>query len=103
VLGVALGAVFGFKTRSEDQEARGVCPTGVCASQSEIAHHDQLVADAKSHRTYAIVGLAGGGVALAAGAILFLTAARAPAGADTRVALWGDGRQAAGVTVLGRW
>jgi len=79
------------------------CPTGVCATQGEITHHDQLVADAKNHRTYAIIGLAGGGAAVAAGAILFLTAARAPAAADAGVALWGDGRQVAGLTVVGRW
>ena len=80
------------ESRSEDAEARGICPAGLCATQDEITHHDRLVADAKSHRTYAIIGLAGGGAAVAAGAILFLTAARAPADADTHVALWSDGR-----------
>ena len=104
-VGVAVGAVFGFKSRGQDSEARGICPTGLCGTQEEITRHDQLVADAKSSRTVAIIGLAAGGAAIAAGFIVFLTAPRAPdpGDADAHVALWGDGRQSAGVALSGRW
>ena len=72
VVGVTVGAIFGLRARSKNNEALGLCASGTCATKDELDRHATLVDDARTARTASIVGFIAGGAALAAGAVLFL-------------------------------
>jgi hypothetical protein len=69
---VAVGAIFGLRARSKNSEALSLCADGSCATQAELDHHDALVGEARDARTTSIIAFAGGGAALAAGAIVYV-------------------------------
>jgi hypothetical protein len=70
VVGVALGAVFGLVASSKWSSAKSDCGTG-CAADAPA---QQEKSSAQSAATVSTVGFVGGGVLLAAGLALFLTA-----------------------------
>jgi len=70
VLGVGLGAVFGLSASSKWDQAKRDCGAG-CAADSPAGAEKS---DAQSAAALSTVGFAVGGVALAAGAVLWLTA-----------------------------
>jgi len=81
VAGVALGGVFGAIASSDWNSSQGECPMAGCFPQ-----HAQAVADhdsAKSAALVSTIGFVAGGVALAAGAVLFLTAPSGSASSST--------------------
>jgi hypothetical protein len=75
--GIAVGSVFGLMARSSWSSSQSDCP-----SATSCAQHAQAVTDhdsATSSATVSTIAFAAGGAALAAGAILWLTAPHAEA------------------------
>src|SRR5262252_3671394 len=64
----ATGAAFALEFRSQNGEARGLCPNDICASHDEKSHHDELVADAYRDEKVAFISAGIGAVALLAAA-----------------------------------
>jgi hypothetical protein len=76
IAGVAtagVGFVFGVKARSDDSDAKRLCPQLVC-NMDNSDRGKQLLHDAHSNATTATVLVAAGGAAIIAGGIVFLTA-----------------------------
>jgi hypothetical protein len=102
VAGLAVGTVFGLTAISKGSDAKKLCPTAPsCSSAEGVQAND----DAKSAAAVSTVGMIVGGVALAAGAVLYLTA---PKGASketaTRVHVAPNvGYQSVGLNVGGAW
>jgi hypothetical protein len=88
IAALTVGTVFGILTSRDDGEARALCPTFdpttgsyECAARADVARHDQLVRDAKQERTVAIIGIAGGSVALVGGTVMLWSTRARPRGA----------------------
>ncbi len=69
VVGLGVGTVFGLQAMSKHNDANKVCP-GACSDRTGVDLWD----DARSKGNVATVGFIVGGVGLAAGGILWLTA-----------------------------
>jgi hypothetical protein len=72
VSGLAFGTYMGIRYKSNNDEAKLICPTNSGCSQKEIADHQGLVDKASSNRTWSYVGFAGGAAALVASAAFFV-------------------------------
>ncbi len=69
---LSTGGVFAVAMSSENDQAKSLCPAGLCATQDEKRRHDSLVENAHRDRAVAFV-VAGVGVsALVAAAYLYL-------------------------------
>jgi hypothetical protein len=64
LVGLVVGGAFGLKYRSENDEAKTLCPSNVCRDQSERDRHQGLMTDAQRDRTIGVVVAVAGGVAL---------------------------------------
>jgi hypothetical protein len=73
VVGIAVGTVFGLKSRSSNNDALALCPGDAACTQDQVTRHDSLVSDAKTDRTVAFVGLGVGAVSLVTGVVLLAT------------------------------
>ncbi|MGD0529566.1 MAG: hypothetical protein ABSE49_30790 [Polyangiaceae bacterium] len=74
VVGLALGVAFGLESFAHWSSARNACPGLTCTSGSAAASGQQASNEAKSAADVSTVAFVAGGVALAAGAVLFFTA-----------------------------
>lgn len=74
VAGIAVGVVFTVQKSSKLDERANVCPSGIGCPEGSKLRVDDLTGQARSAQTIATIGFIGGGVALAAGAALLLTA-----------------------------
>ncbi len=100
VVGVGLGVVFGLSAKSKlaDSNANGHCqPNNHC---DEIGFQSR--SDSKDAATLSTVAFAVGGVALAAGAVLYFTAPKGPQKAGLQLVPQ-VGRGAGGLDILGRF
>lgn len=85
LVGVGVGAVTGLMAIGKNNDAKGVCANdGPCASRDAVDAADS----ARSLATVSTIGFVGGGVALAAGAALVLTAPKSKETARVRMAPW---------------
>jgi serine/threonine-protein kinase len=75
IVGVGIGAVFGFVAKSDNDGVGGNCNQGVC-NQQGLSSLDS----AHSAATVSTIAFAAGGAALAGGALLYFLAPRAPSG-----------------------
>lgn len=81
--GIAVGVVFTLKKSDKLDERAGICPaTTGCASDAQ-ERIDPLTEEARTAGTISTIGFVGGGVALAAGVALILTAPSGRAGQRT--------------------
>jgi hypothetical protein len=78
VVGLALGIVFGLQTQSKSDDASKICVGVSPCSSDDVARHTSLVNDAQSDRTISVTSFVLGGVAVAAGAVIVLTAPSGP-------------------------
>jgi hypothetical protein len=79
VVGVGVGAVTGLMAIGKNNDAKGVCPNdGPCGSREAVDSADS----AKSLATVSTIGFVAGGLALAGGAVLILTAPSARGGSE---------------------
>lgn len=74
VVGIALGSFFGAQSFSHWSDAKNACPNAACPSASAAATGNSAANDAKTAADISTVAFIAGGVALAAGAIVFFTA-----------------------------
>jgi len=106
VVGLGIGTIFGLQRNAKLDERDGVCPSQQHCTADEVVRNDQLTADSKTDATIATIGFVGGGVAVAAGLVLLLTApSHAASGGDSAhltLAPWMT-PNAAGTTMGGRW
>lgn len=66
------GVAFALQYRSNDQDARAVCPQSSGCTRAEVAQHAGFVSDARRARTLAYVGFGVGAAALSSAAVLLL-------------------------------
>lgn len=72
---VATGLVFGKRASDKWSEAKQLCGDDrMCDSEADLTAGNQLVKDARSQATLATAFAIGGGVAIAAGVVLIVTA-----------------------------
>lgn len=102
VLGVAIGAVTGIMAIGKEKDSRDKCPIDPCPTSEGYQANE----DARSLARVSTIAFVAGGIAVAAGAVVWLTAPRAGAApkttASVRVAPLLDGRSA-GLGVVGAW
>jgi tetratricopeptide (TPR) repeat protein len=83
---VGVGLVFGAKANSTYSDAKSLCdPNLVCSSPADYDKAKELMRDARSRATISTVLVLGGGAAIVAGAIVFLTAPHAREQANARI------------------
>jgi hypothetical protein len=96
VVGLGVGAVTGLMAIGKNNDAKKLCPdSGACADKSGVDANDS----AKSFGTISTIGFIAGGVALAAGAALVLTAGPSKTGSIKLVP--DAGPKSAGLGVVG--
>lgn len=76
ILGLGAGVVFGLVRNAKINERDGLCSGDICRSTAEKSQFDDLTSNARSAATLSTVGFAAGGLAVAAGVILVLSAPR---------------------------
>jgi serine/threonine-protein kinase len=94
IVAIGVGAFFGVKAISKNNDAKDICPDNVCASDDGITFTE----DAKSAATVANILVIGGAAVAAAGVVLYLTA---PSGQERTVGVVSDGRGGARLTFGG--
>jgi hypothetical protein len=97
VAGLAVGSVAGFVAMSKNHDVPSQCSGSVCNAQG-ISSLD----GAKTAATTSTVGFVAGGIAVAAGAILYLTAPRAHPATGWVLEPGSEG-SVAGLTLRGVW
>jgi tetratricopeptide (TPR) repeat protein len=97
-LGIGLG--FGVKASSTYKEATALCGDDLVCSPANINEGRQLVRDARSTATISTALVIAGGAAIAAGAVVFLTAPRTAERATARLVPVMDDR-GAGLAITG--
>jgi hypothetical protein len=97
VVGIGVGSVFGAIAMGKNNSASGHCNGSVCDAPTV-----STLNDARTDATVSTVAFAAGGVLLAAGVVLYLTA---PKGAPTAGLILspGAGGSVAGLTLQGGW
>jgi hypothetical protein len=102
-VGLAVGAIGSVRLAAKNSEADAVCPTGAgCSKDTDQPRYESAISDAKTARTIAIVGFAVGGVGLAAGTIVLLTASARSSTTGWRV-VPGVAGGTFGTTLQGAW
>lgn len=97
------GTIMGLKYKSNNDDAKAICPTNVNCTPKQIQDHDRLVDDARGQRTWMFVGVGVGTLSLAgAAALYFLDKPRTTSGASVR-ALPSFGQNEVGASVVGRF
>jgi tetratricopeptide (TPR) repeat protein len=85
VAALAVGMVFGAKASSSYDDAKKLCGDSLVCSQENFTRGKKLVSDARSAGTLSTVLVGVGVGALAAGAIVYFTAPKAPERASARL------------------
>jgi hypothetical protein len=103
VIGVAIGAVTGAIAISKEKTSRDACPSDPCATADGFQANE----DARTLARVSTIAFVAGGVVLATGAVIWLTAPRAKTAAaaaagGVRLSPLLD-RRSAGLGVLGTW
>jgi len=99
---LGVGFLFGEKARSTQAEVRELCGADQkCTSPSTFERGHQLMADARSQATTSTLLVVAGGAAVAAGAIIWLTARSEHRLQTARVAPIVSGRRGVGLVVAG--
>lgn len=85
VAAVGIGLVFGAKANSTYKDAEALCGANLACSPADYPRDKQLVHDARSSATTSTVLVIAGGAAIAAGAVVYLTAPRSPERATAQI------------------
>jgi tetratricopeptide (TPR) repeat protein len=100
VAALGAGLVFGVKARSSYNDAKHLCGADLRCDPVNYDQGKRSISDARSSGTISTVLVAAGGVAIAAGAILFLTAPPAREHATARLVPLAD-PHGAGLALIG--
>ena len=104
VVGLGVGTGFGLMSKSKTSERDEICPSSDCP-RSKINQYLDAEKQAQSNATVSNVAFVVGGVAIAAGVVLVLTAPSQPAnaaGVTAHIAPWA-GPNSAGAMMGGAW
>ena len=85
VVATGVGLVFGARASSAFSDAKALCGADLVCNQASFARGKQLVHDAHSRATISTVFTVGGGAAIAAAVIVYLTAPREAERATARI------------------
>lgn len=86
MIAIGVGAVFGVKAMAKNDDAKKLCGDDlVCANADDYRRSRKLVSDGRSSATVATFAVIGGAAAVAAGAVIYLTAPRAHERATARL------------------
>jgi tetratricopeptide (TPR) repeat protein len=85
VVAMAVGFVFGAKASSSYDDAKKLCGNDLVCSSDNFAQGKKLVSDARSAGTISTVLVGVGVAAVAAGAVVYFTAPKAPERATARL------------------
>jgi hypothetical protein len=85
VASVGVGLVFGAKANSTYKDAKALCGPDLACNSANYPRPRQLFHDAQSSATTSTVLVIAGGAAIAAGAVVYLTAPRAAERATARI------------------
>jgi hypothetical protein len=77
VVAVGVGLAFGAKAMSANNKAKDLCGDELACSSANFDEGQRLIDDGRSKATVSTVLVIAGGAAIAAGAVVFLTAPRA--------------------------
>jgi hypothetical protein len=72
--GLVVGSVMSAQYATSNGDAKEVCPSSFGCSEQEIARHERLVEDARTYRTWSLIGFSVGAAGLAGAAVLYFTA-----------------------------
>lgn len=103
VASVGLGTFFALESRSKNNSAKAICPTGNGCTRAQIYNHGAYLDDAKAFRTWSFVGFGVGASALIGATVLYLAPSTASgrAGFSAAPYLFADG--SFGATASGRF
>ena len=102
VAALAVGTVMGIRYKSNNDDAKAICPANVNCTPKEIEDHDQLVDHARSQRAWMYAGIGVGVASLAGAAALYLFDKPHTATARVR-ALPAFGQNVVGASVIGQF
>jgi hypothetical protein len=96
IVGLGVGTVFALQTSSKNSDAEGLCTASAPCHGDGLTQYQDAIDGARQARTLSAIGFAAGGIGLAAGAILILTApstsassaATRPPGTSTGLQVW---------------
>jgi hypothetical protein len=100
VVATGFGLVFGVKARSDYSDARTLCGASLVCDAADYDKGKQLIRDSRSQATTATILVAAGVAAIAAGAIVFLTAPHTRERATARIVPVAHDR-GAGLAIIG--
>lgn len=72
VAALGVGTFFAVRYKSANDDAKGICPSSVGCTRTEISQHDSKVDKATTARTWAYIGFGTGALALGSAAVLYL-------------------------------
>jgi hypothetical protein len=102
-IGFVIGAVFGTKVLSKNDEIDSICPTGQPCPPQSVIDYNRAVAEAKIDRAVSLLSFGVGAVFVGTGAMLVLTAPRRQ---NPGMAVWvmpAVGSAAPGAALGGSW
>jgi tetratricopeptide (TPR) repeat protein len=102
VVALAVGTVMGVRYKSNNDDAKAICPSNVDCTPKQIDDHDRLVDKARNERAWMFAGVGVGALSLAGAAALYLF--DKPHGSAARVrALPALGQNEVGASVVGQF
>ena len=102
VVGLGVGTAFGFMSKSQISERDKVCPDSTCP-RTRVNEYVDFEKQAQTDATISNISFSLGGVAIATGVVLVLTAPSRPAGGTAlHLAPWA-GANSAGAMMGGAW
>jgi serine/threonine-protein kinase len=102
VVALTAGTIMGFKYKSNNDDAKAICPSNINCTPKQIQDHDRLVDDARGQRTWMFVGVGVGALSLAGAAALYIWEKPQTSSASVR-ALPAFGRNEVGASLVGRF
>ena len=102
VAALAVGTVMGIRYKSNNDDAKAICPSNNNCTPKQIDDHDRLVDKARSERAWMYAGVGVGALSLAGAAALYLFD-KPHSGSATVRALPALGQNEVGASVVGQF
>lgn len=99
VVALGVGTVMGLRYKSNNDDAKDICPSNVNCTAKQIDAHDRLVEDARTQRAWMYVGVGVGALSLAGAAALYIF--DKPTSTSSWQAVPAIGRGEVGASVVG--
>jgi hypothetical protein len=103
VAALAAGTFMGLKYKSNNDDAKGICPSNVNCKPDDIERHDRLVDDAKTQRAWMAVGFVGGAASLAGAALFYMMDTKQHSTSARVHVVPAIGQNEVGTSIIGRF